>query len=179
VKQPRGTQRYQPAQREDEDRLTRAIIELASQYGHYGYRRTTTLLRRAGWHVGKDRVYRIWHREGPKVPQIEKPGGRVWLNDGACMQLRPDYSNHVLTYDFVSTKIYDGRSGRMLNRIDESTRQCLLNRTERRKWLAQTGAKTMYIEPGSPWENGYCESFNTKLRDKFLNGEMCETNHPE
>jgi transposase InsO family protein len=41
-----------------------------------------------------------------------------------------------------------------------------------RKWLAATGAKTLYIEPGSPWENGYCESFNSKLRDEFLNGEV-------
>ena len=41
-----------------------------------------------------------------------------------------------------------------------------------RKWLADTGAKTLYIEPGSPWENGYCESFNSKLRDEFLNGEL-------
>ena len=41
-----------------------------------------------------------------------------------------------------------------------------------RKWLADTGAKTLYIEPGSPWENGYCESFNSKLRDEFLNGEI-------
>jgi hypothetical protein len=41
-----------------------------------------------------------------------------------------------------------------------------------RKWLANTGAKTLYIEPGSPWENGYCESFNSKLRDEFLNGEI-------
>jgi putative transposase len=39
-----------------------------------------------------------------------------------------------------------------------------------RKWLADTGAKTLYIEPGSPWENGCCESFNSKLRDEFLNG---------
>jgi len=41
-----------------------------------------------------------------------------------------------------------------------------------RKWLAATGAQTLYIEPGSPWENGYCESFNSKLRDEFLNGEI-------
>ncbi len=40
------------------------------------------------------------------------------------------------------------------------------------RWLAATGAKTLYIEPGSPWENGYCESFNSKLRDEFLNGEI-------
>jgi transposase InsO family protein len=41
-----------------------------------------------------------------------------------------------------------------------------------RHWLAQVGAKTLYIEPGSPWENGYCESFNGKLRDELLNGEI-------
>ena len=41
-----------------------------------------------------------------------------------------------------------------------------------RKWLAKTGAQTLYIEPGSPWENGYCESFNSKMRDEFLNGEI-------
>jgi IS30 family transposase len=41
-----------------------------------------------------------------------------------------------------------------------------------RKWLADTGAKRLYIEPGSPWKKGYCESFNSKLRDEFLNGEI-------
>ena len=98
---------------------------------------------------------------------------------------------------------------RLLDLIDEHTRESLLVRAERRwssarvisaladvmvlkgvpehlrsdngpefvakdlrKWLAKTGAKTLYIEPGSPWENGYCESFNSKLRDEFLNGEI-------
>lgn len=41
-----------------------------------------------------------------------------------------------------------------------------------RQWLGAVGAKTLYIEPGSPWENGYCESFNGKLRDECLNGEI-------
>ena len=59
VKQPRGTQRYRPTQREDEDALTQAIVALASQYGRYGYRRITALLQRDGWRVGKDRVERI------------------------------------------------------------------------------------------------------------------------
>ena len=89
VKQPRGTQRYQLTQREDEDRLTGAIVELASQYGRYGYRRITALLKRDGWQVGKDRVERIWRREGLKVPQKQKPRGRLWLNDGSCVRLRP------------------------------------------------------------------------------------------
>jgi len=84
--QPRGTQRYQPTQREDEDRLTQAIVALASQYGRYGYRRITALLVRAGWKVGKDRVERIWRREGLKVPKRQKPRGRLWLNDGSCVR---------------------------------------------------------------------------------------------
>jgi len=209
VNQPRGTQRYQPTQREDQDRLTQAIIELASQYGRYGYRRITALLRRADWHVGKDRVERIWRREGLTVPQKQKPRGRLWLNDGSCVRLRPERKNHVWSYDFVSAKTQDGRTARRLNLIDEHIRECLTIRCERRwpstkligaladmmvmrgipehirsdngpefvarelrKWLAATGTKTLYIEPGSPWENGYCESFNSKLRDDFLNGEI-------
>jgi transposase InsO family protein len=166
------------------------------------YRRITALLKRAGWRVGKDRVERIWRREGLKVPKRQKPRGRLWLNDGSCVRLRPEHANHVWSYDFVSAKTHDGRTVRMLNLIDEHTRESLLVRPERRwssasvievladvmvlkgipehlrsdngpefvakelrKWLADTGAKTLYIQPGSPWENGYCESFNSKLRD--------------
>jgi transposase InsO family protein len=209
VHQPRGTQRYESTQRNDEDALTRAIIALASQYGRYGYRRITIKLREAGWDVGKDRVERIWRREGLKVPQKQKPRGRLWLNDGSCVRLRPERLNHVWSYDFVSTFTHDGRRVRMLNLIDEYTRECLAIHVRRRinsnhvievladamiehgipenirsdngpefvakelrKWLAQTGAKTLYSEPGSPWENGYCESFNGKLRDECLNGEI-------
>jgi transposase InsO family protein len=209
VHQPRGTQRYQPTQRNDEDALTRAIITLADRYGRYGYRRITIKLREAGWNVGKDRVERIWRREGLKVPQKQKPRGRLWLNDGSCVRLRPEHQNHIWSYDFVSTFTHDGRTVRMLNLIDEHTRECLAIHVRRRinsanlievladamiehgipeyirsdngpefvakelrKWLARTGAATLYIEPGSPWENGYCESFNSKLRDEFLNGEI-------
>ena len=92
VKQPRGTQRYRPTQRDDEDTLTQAIVTLASQYGRYGYRRITALLKRAGWKVGKDRVERIWRREGLKVPKKQKPRGRLWLNDGSCVRLRPQHA---------------------------------------------------------------------------------------
>ena len=42
----------------------------------------------------------------------------------------------------------------------------------RRTWIGNVGTQTAYIEPGSPWENGYCESFNSKLRDELLNGEI-------
>jgi transposase InsO family protein len=132
VNQPRGTQRLIPMRREDEDQLTQAIIQLASQYGRYGYRRITALLQRAGWQVGKDRVERIWRREGLKVPQKQKPRGRLWLNDGSCVRLRPEHRNHVWSYDFVSARTHDGRTICMLNLIDEYSRQCLAIRVARR-----------------------------------------------
>src|ERR1022692_4096393 len=103
----RGTQRYLVTQRNDEDALTRAIIQLANQYGRYGYRRIAALLRSAGWDVGKDRVQRIWRREGLKVPQKQRPRGRLWLNDGSCVRLRPEHENHVWSYDFVSAFTQD------------------------------------------------------------------------
>jgi putative transposase len=205
----RGTQRYLPAVRNDEDALTRTIISLASEYGRYGYRRVTSLLQEAGWRVGRDRVERIWRREGLKVPAKQKPRGRLWLNDGSCVRLRPERPNHVWSYDFVSAATHDGRALRMLTLIDEYTRESLAIRVGRRlnshdvidtladamlargvpehirsdngpefiasrlrEWLAGLGTRPLYIEPGSPWENGYCESFNSKLRDELLNGEI-------
>ena len=209
VSQPRGTQRYVPTARADEDGLTKVIVTLASQYGRYGYRRITALLRTGGWRVGKDRVQRIWRREGLKVPRKQRPRGRLWLNDGSCVRLRPERPGHIWSYDFVSAQTHDGRQVRLLTLIDEFTRECLAIRVARRinsfgviealadamlrngipahirsdngpemtakvvrDWLAQIGSKTLFIEPGSPWENGYCESFNGKLRDELLNGEI-------
>jgi putative transposase len=132
VRQPRGTQRYQPAPRADEDQLTQAVIALASEYGRYGYRRITALLRQTGWCVGKDRVERIWRREGLKVPAKQTPRRRLWLNDGSCIRLRPEHPNHVWSYDFVEARTHEGRSLRLLTLIDEFTRECLAIRVARR-----------------------------------------------
>lgn len=207
--QHRSTQRKLRASPDDEAALTAEIIALATRYGRYGYRRITALLRHAGWVVNLKRVERIWRREGLKVPQKQPRRGRLWLNDGSCIRLRPEHSNHVWSYDFVEDRTRDGRKFRMLNVIDEFTRECLAIRVGRklksidvidvlsdlfilrgipghvrsdngpefiakavRGWIAAVGAKTAYIEPGSPWENGYCESFNSKLRDELLNMEI-------
>ena len=117
---------------DDEDRLTQSILALASQYGRFGYRRITALLKTAGWKVGKDRVQRIWRREGLKVPQKQRPRGRLWLNDGSCVRLRPEHANHVWSYDFVSAMTHDGRTLRLLVVIEEYTRECLAIRVARR-----------------------------------------------
>ena len=83
------------------------------------------LLRDAGWKVNRKRVERIWRREGLKVPQKQPKKGRLWLNDGSCIRLRPERPNHVWSYDFVEARTHDGRKFRMLNLIDEFTRECL------------------------------------------------------
>ena len=209
IGQHRSTQRKDLIRRDDEDVLTRAIIRLAEQFGRYGYRRITALLRNEGWHVNQKRVYRIWRREGLKVPMKQPKRGRLWLNDGSCVRLRPAHKGHVWSYDFVQDRTHDGRVFRMLCVIDEYTRECLAIRVKRklnsrdvldtlgelfvrhgapehirsdngpefiatalRDWLQRIGVKTLYIEPGSPWENGYCESFNSKLRDELLAREI-------
>jgi transposase InsO family protein len=105
---------------EDEERLTTDIIELARQYGRYGYRQIARMLRdQAGWVVNDKRVERIWRREGLKVPQKQPKRGRLWLHDGSCIRLGPEHRNHVWSYDFVEDRTHDGRKYRMLNVIDE------------------------------------------------------------
>ena len=211
--QHRSTQRKRPRGHDDEERLTADIIELARQYGRYGYRKIAALLRStAGWVVNDNRVERIWRQKGLKVPQKQPKRGRLWLNDGSCIRLRAERRNHVWSYDFVEDRTHNGRKYRMLNVIDEFTRECIAIRVDRklkstdvidvlsnlfilrgvpghirsdngpefiakalRDWITAVGATTAYIAPGSPWENGYCESFNSKLRDELLNGELFYT----
>jgi len=190
--QHRSTQRKRPHGRADEERLTADIIELAHQYGRYGYRRIAELLRRSGWLVNDKRVERIWRREGLKIPSKQPKRKRLWLNDGSCIRLRAEGANHVWSYDFMEDRTHDGRKIRMLNVVDEFTRECLAIRVDRRlnstsvidvlsdlfilrgvpghirsdngpefiakavqAWIHAVGAKTAYITPGSPWENGY------------------------
>ena len=70
--QHRSTQRKMPQGRDDEERLTADIVELARQYGRYGYRKIAALLRDVGWLVNNKRVERIWRREGLKVPKSSR-----------------------------------------------------------------------------------------------------------
>ncbi len=210
--QSRRVQRYEPKEADDEAALRERIITLAREYGRYGYRRITALLRNEGWQVNHKRVERIWRQEGLKVPQKQPKRGRLWLNDGSCVRLRPEYPNHVRAYDFVFDRTHNGRKLKILTVVDEYSRECLEIEVARKltsrdvlrvlaklmlqngvpdhirsdngpefvakavgKWLARLDVRTLFIEPGSPWENGYIESFNGKLRDELLNGEIFYT----
>ncbi|WP_246413473.1 IS3 family transposase, partial [Methylobacterium brachythecii] len=210
--QHRSTQRKIPRGRDDEAALTADLVALAEQYGRYGYRKISALLKAAGWLVNDKRVERIWRREGLKVPAKQPKRSRIWDGDGSCLRLRAEHRNHVWSYDFVEARTHDGRKFRMLNIVDEFTRECLAIRIARKlksadvidglsdlfllrgvpshirsdngpefiaksvqAWIAGVGAKTAYIAPGSPWENGYVESFNARLRDELLNGEIFYT----
>ena len=190
-------------------RLRDRIVELASEFGRYGYRRVTALLRAEGWKVNHKRVERIWRREGLKVPKKQPKRGRLWFNDGSCIRLRPAHRNHVWSYDFVHARTHDGRAVKMLTLVDEYTRECLTINVSRKmksddvlcrlfdlfiehgmpdhirsdngpEFIAETlrsafqrmDVRPLYIEPGSPWENGYIESFNGKLRDECLDREI-------
>ena len=101
------------------------MIELATMYGRYGYRRITGLLRGEGWLVNHKRVERLWRREGLKVPQKQPKRGRLWLADGSCVRRRPTYRHHVWAYDFVAERTHDGRPVKILALVDEYSRECL------------------------------------------------------
>jgi putative transposase len=121
--QHRSTQRKAPEMADDEAALTAAIIDWVRRYGRYGYRRITALLRAEGWRCNHKRVERIWRREGLKVPRRQPQRGRLWLNDGSCVRLRPERPNQVWAYDFVEDRSRDGRKFRMLCVVDEFSRE--------------------------------------------------------
>lgn len=210
--QHRSTQREESEPSSAEKILVARILELAGEFGRYGYRRIARLLRTEGRKVNVKRVQRIWRQEGLKVPQKQPKRGRLWLADGSCVRKRPEYRDHVWSYDFVWDQTHDGRRIRLLTVIDEFTRECLAIEVQRRlssqdvldvlaelfvkrgtpayirsdngpeftaiavrEWLEKVGVQTLFIEPGSPWENGYNESFNGKLRDELLNRELFYT----
>lgn len=210
--QNRSTQRYALKMPQKDQLLTEAIREQANKRKHrrYGYRRITEILCILGWIVNHKRVYRIWRRGGLRVPQ--KRGKKKHHNGNglnACDRRPPEYMNHVWSYDIMEDRLENGRKVRILNVIDEFTRECLASEvafsikqhdviellrylflvrgcpaylrsdngsqftaSRVKRFLKDLGVDTLFIEPGSPWENGYVESFNSRMRDELLNGEL-------
>ena len=116
----------------DETRWVKRMVELASQYGRYGDRLITGMLRNEDWQANHKRIERLWRREGLEVPHKQPKRSRLWLNDGSCVRLRPSYVDHVWSCDFMQDRRADGRSFRRLTLIDEYSRKYLSTDVARR-----------------------------------------------
>jgi len=209
IGQARSSQRYQKTIIHDEHCLVEAMHRLALKWPRFGYRRITVLLRQEGWRVNVKRVHRLWKAAGLQIRKKAHKRRRLGTSNNACHRRKPLGKDHVWSYDFVSDRTESGGRLRLLNVVDEFTRECLTIEIARkfrgrdvvrtlaelfairgrpryirsdngpefaskavRKWLKDTGVGTLFIEPGSPWENGYIESFNGKFKDECLNGEL-------
>ena len=209
--QPRASQRYEAKPRDDEGALVTRILELAREHPRYGYRFITAKLRQEGWPVNRKRVYRLWRREGLKVPQKKRKRRRLGSSENACHRRRAAHMNDVWCWDFIFDRTISGSPLKWLSIEDEFTRECLCLKVDRsitsedvidtlaellamrgvpghirsdngpefiaqaiRRWLEQVEVKTLYIEPGAPWENGYAESFHSRFRDELLATEEFE-----
>ena len=209
IGQCRSSQRYQPAERDDEGKLVARMLELARKNPRFGYRRIWALLRGQGWRINRKRIYRLWRKEGLKVPQKKRKRRRLGSSDNGIMRHRALRRDQVWAWDFIHDRTEDGRAIKWLSIVDEFTRECLCLEAARsmpsgavidllielfhtrglpehirsdngpefiakaiRSWLEKAGVKTLYIAPGSPWENGYAESFHSRLRDELLDSEL-------
>jgi putative transposase len=210
--QPRSSQRYREKPRGDEGPLVKRVLELVREHVRYGYRRIAALLQREGWRVNVKRVYRLWRKEGLKVPRKKRKARRLGVAENGCAGRGATHKDHVWAWDFVHDRTTSGAPIKCLSIVDEHTRECLALKVDRsitsedaidtlcellamrgvpvhlrsdngpefvatalRDWLAKVGVGTLYVEPGSPWQNGYAESFHSKLRDEFLALEEFES----
>ena len=207
--QPRSTQRHQSAPSDDERRLVARMHELVRNHPRFGYRRIAALLRVDGFRANAKRVYRIWKKEGFKVPKKTVKKRRLGDSSNGITRHCASAPNEVWAWDFFHDRLADGRAVKWLACIDEFTRECLLlvprhsikasdavallrgvmeergaprhlrsdNGPEfiargLRKFLKESNVETLYIEPGSPWQNGFAESFNSRVKDELIGTEL-------
>ena len=189
--------------------LLERLRRIRDLHPRFGVPRVVALLRAEGQGVNHKRVERLWRGAGFQVPRRRR---RVWKGPKVepqprvpCVAERP---NHAWTYDFIEDGLLDGRKLRILNVLDEFTREWLAVRAgasmsgkavvsvlcplfsergapafvrsdnggefiavEVKQALEAVGARPAFIAPGSPWQNGFVESFHGKLRDECLDRE--------
>ncbi|MGB3673691.1 MAG: IS3 family transposase, partial [Candidatus Nanopelagicales bacterium] len=202
----RSTMRLTPAPITDEEAELRAWLrKFSTDRPRWGWRRAAIAARKAGWAVNNKRVRRLWREEGLRVPQRRKKKRLTGIGAavGAMCPIRP---NVIWAMDFQFDTTADGRTIKMLNVIDEFTREALsievnrsidadgvvevLDRLAAQRgapvyvrfdngpefvahavndWCRFNGTGSLFIDPGSPWQNAWIESFNGRLRDELLN----------
>jgi len=179
----------------------------------WGYRRAHAVLRAQGWRVNRKTVQRLWREEGLRVPTRRRKRQRLGTSSTPADRLAAKHPNHVWALDYQFDQTDDGRRLKLLNIVDEHTREALTIHVDRRidadatvalldrlvagrgcsprfircdngpeltanalrDWCRFAGAGTSYIEPGSPWQNPYVESFGGRLRDELLAVEAFST----
>lgn len=201
-----------PRDNEAERRLVGRILELVREFPRYGYRMITRMLRQEGWQVNFKRIYRLWRREGLKVPVKRGKKRRLGTVEGGISRRHAERPNHVWSIDFIFDRTENGRPLKIFSLVDEFTRECIALEVNRnftgdhlvelltdlfsirgvpefirsdngpelisrrvQRFLEKVDVGTSYIEPGSPWQNGYVESFHSRLRDECLACELFTT----
>ena len=203
----RSTQRLTPPPVTTEEAALRAWLrKFSTDRPRWGWRRAATMARKAGWKVNKKRIRRLWCDEGLRVPQKKRKKRLtgIGIQVGAMCPIRP---NVIWAMDFQFDTTADGRTLKMLNVIDEFTRECLAIEIDRsidadhvvavldrlaaqrgttpvyvrfdngpefiahtvNDWCRFNACGSLFIDPGSPWQNAWIESFNGRLRDELLN----------
>ena len=131
LSQPRSTQRYAPRIPEDEPLLLAAMQGLVRRHPRYGYRMIWAKLRQDGWRVNRKRVYRLWKREGLKVPKRQHKKRRLGQSANGCVRRAAQHKDDVWAWDFIHDRDEQGRPLKWLSLVDEYTRECLLLEVER------------------------------------------------
>ena len=206
VGQYRSTQRHEPKMAED-DALRDELRKFSVERPRWGYRRAHHQLREVGWEVNRKRVQRLWREEGLRVPQRKRKRRRLGDSTVPAERLRAERPNHVWAFDFQFDQTADGRALKLMNIVDEFTREALVMLVERsidadtvvatlerlcragrpgafevdngpemtahalRDWCEFSRTGTVFIEPGSPWQNPFVESFHSRVRDELLDVE--------
>jgi putative transposase len=206
VGQHRSTQRHQSVEPDPDRALREQLRQFSRAHPRWGYRRAHTVLREQGWTMNRKAVQRLWREEGLRVPTKRRKRQRLSTSTTPAARLAAEHPDHVWALDYQFDQTLDGRILKLLNVVDEHTREALAITVERRldadatvavldrlvaerrtaprflrcdngpeltanalrDWCRFTGAGTSYIEPGSPWQNPYVESFGGRLRDELL-----------
>jgi putative transposase len=213
VGQHRSTQRHQPIQPDRDGPLREALRQLSRAHPRWGYRRAHAQLCSQGWRVNRKAIQRLWREEGLRVPARRRKRQRLGTSTCPTDRLAAEHPDHVWALDYQFDQTEDGRILKLLNVVDEHTREALAIAVERRidadatvnvldrlvgergiaprflrcdngpeltanalrDWCRLTRTGTSYIEPGSPWQTPYVESFGGRLRDELLAVEAFNT----
>jgi len=131
VGQHRSTQRHEPKRAEDDAALRAELRQFSKDRPRWGYRRAHHHLRQLGWEVNRKRVQRLWREEGLRVPVRRRKRRRLGDSTVPAQRLRAERPNQVWAFDFQFDQTADGRVLKLLNIVDEFTREALEMLVER------------------------------------------------